>query len=194
VNISSDNSSWITLVRHGPPNHDVQGLASAQDFADWIFSYSRARVVQVDIPEELKELGAPYSQVFCSTLPRSRTSAKLIFPDKVIQESALYDEAALPTIKLPFVQLPVGLWAVISRLWWLCGYSHGIESYTSAKQRARQAAETLANVAQREGQAMVVGHGWMNRLIGGALRDLGWIKISSNGAGFWSTSSYRKNC
>jgi hypothetical protein len=138
-------------------------------------------------------LGArPCSQVFCSTLLRSRTSAELIFPDKWMQESALYDEAALPVIELPVVQLPVSVWAVIARICWLCGYSNGVESHKKAQQRALQAANELATAADREGRAILIGHGWMNRLIGRALQDLGWTHSHSSGTGFWSASHYCK--
>jgi broad specificity phosphatase PhoE len=62
-------------------------------------------------------------------------------------------------------------WAFFLRIAWLCGFSGGVES-ARAKVRANTAAQRLQLIAN-EGPVLLLGHGFMNRLIAKQLESAG---------------------
>ena len=61
-------------------------------------------------------------------------------------------------------------WAVILRCLWFCGYARRNESLAKAKQRLKKASDQLVKYAEEHGSAVLVGHGFFNRLIAIELR------------------------
>ena len=55
------------------------------------------------------------------------------------------------------------------------------------------AAEKLIKLAKRNDKIIVVGHGFMNRLIAKELRDKGWKGPSSPGKKYWQFGQYNKS-
>ena len=97
----------------------------------------------------------------------------------------------IPRYKLPF-QLRVYSWLLLTRILWILGVSKGmstnIESFKQAKQRAKQAAQQLHNLAEDQQNVIVFGHGLSNCYIRKELIKLGW-QLRNKSSGFW-----RKTC
>ncbi|WP_223855443.1 histidine phosphatase family protein [Pseudomonas oryzihabitans] len=66
------------------------------------------------------------------------------------------------------------------------------ESYVQAKQRSRQAADKLAALAGGPDSILLLGHGFMNRLIARQLLRQGWLEVSKTGSGYWGFAVYEK--
>jgi len=168
-----------------------RGCVLAEDFVEWLREYEDAAVSTFP-PTTVLEQVTLSATVFSSELPRSATSAEMIIRGRTPCADSVFNEAPLPSLDIPILRLPVGGWAALSRVLWVCGYSGGVESSSDAKKRADKAAGILSAAADMDGAAILVGHGWMNRLIGAALASMGYIRAQSSGTGFWSSCSYSR--
>jgi broad specificity phosphatase PhoE len=96
-------------------------------------------------------------------------------------------------VSVPILRLSPFSWALVFRLLWLSGLAKEPESYTQAKERAHQAADQLAALAGRTPESvLLLGHGFMNRLIARQLQGGGWAETGNSGSGYWSVAVYEK--
>ncbi|MGX1901786.1 broad specificity phosphatase PhoE [Thermolongibacillus altinsuensis] len=163
----------ITLIRHGRSVWTKRGWLTREQFCEWIERYDASGVCEDDdIPMATREKARDASILFVSPLLRSRHSAELLCPSCPIEQSALFSEVPLPDPpKWLKGKYPLFLWFLIMRFLWLIGF--GDEPYIKAKQRAKQAAETLVNHAAN-GHVVVIGHGLFNHLLSKSLRKHGF--------------------
>jgi len=68
----------------------------------------------------------------------------------------------------------------------MAGASGGVESFSSAKRRAKQVSDELANLTDAHGRVVSVGHGFMNLLIARELQKAGWKQQNLRKSGYWS--------
>jgi len=177
----------ILLIRHSRPDFDIRKPVRGDKLVQAVEGYDAACLAT--IPEPHKKL--KISAVHASNKQRSIQSASALFPSATILSSELYREAELP-LKLPrWPTLPFSSWLVFVRCAWFLGYSQDAENLTQARSRAADAASNLIAFANTNGQAVLVGHGIFNRLIGSRLREFGWKNLSHNGSGYDSWQMYQ---
>jgi broad specificity phosphatase PhoE len=103
----------------------------------------------------------------------------------------LFNESDLPHINLPSPALPLSLWAILFRSAAMLGFSRHGESQADLKLRVRVAASELHALSEEHGSVLLLGHGFMNHLIGKQLRKQGWHCIEKTGHQHWSYSVYQ---
>jgi len=94
--------------------------------------------------------------------------------------------------------LPTWLWLkfssllVLARILWQLGVAESAESPKAAKARAKEATAVLTNAATTTCSAVLLGHGYFNRLIARELTQNGWTTGSSSGYGYGSVKEFCK--
>jgi broad specificity phosphatase PhoE len=104
---------------------------------------------------------------------------------------SIFREAALPHSKWNFPKLSPACWMVWFRILWLMGYSNHCETLQEAKKRANIGGKKLESLAREKGPVLLIGHGFMNRLIANYLRRNGWEGPKSPGHNYWEFTVYR---
>lgn len=181
----------IFLIRHGQPHIALSPRTSHSGFADYIDAYEAAGLSPLTLPpQELRDLARELDHVFASTRPRSRQSAAALAPHAEMIVDPLFVEAPLAAPAIPFLNMRVSKWAVVSRLLWHAGFHPGIENPRGAKKRAAQAADILIAGARKTGVTALVAHGYFNWMIGRQLLRRGFMRSGSHRARYWNTVIY----
>ena len=164
----------IVLARHGRPDWDFRTPIPGDGLTTWLQGERDAALDASSRPSvALAQLARDAACVVASPLRRSSESARLLVPTMAVAIEADVREAALPSAFRSRLRLPPMFWAGLARFAWFCGWSPGVESFQSARERATRAAGMLHALADR-GEVVVMGHGLMNALIAAQLRRLGW--------------------
>lgn len=180
----------IVLIRHGAPDVPSRRVLDGAGFADWARAYEAAGLRPHTLPpRRTVEAARSADAVFTSTLPRSRQSAAALGLAGAVAMPA-FDEPALPVPALRLLRLPVGAWSVLCRSLWLAGLHEDEETYRAARARAAAGAEVLVEAAATGGVALI-GHGWINRLVGAALTGRGWRR-RGGGSALWAVTAYAR--
>lgn len=176
----SGASHQIHLIRHGKPACLPKSCLSREEFRQWVKAYDSAGIL-TDPPGSLREFmyGPDVRAVFSSSLRRSIQSAKALVTSDQISSDPLFNEAAICIAAIPF-RMRSSAWVLLGRALWLLGGS-ATEDLAAGRSRARRAANLLMRSAISV-DTVLVGHGWMNRMIGQELLGCGW-KIVEPGAG-----------
>lgn len=188
---SPSMSMKIHLIRHGQPDCPPKESLSRAEFGGWIDAYDAAGIVE-DPPAVLRtwfqQTGV--RSVFASTLPRAIQSARALVERDNVQSLALFDEAAIAIAPIPF-RMSSASWTTLGRIIWLSG-TPAAERIAQCRVRAASAADVLIASAA-EVETVLVGHGWMNRMIGQHLRKKGFERQRVTGHGYWSRASFQKS-
>jgi broad specificity phosphatase PhoE len=179
----------IILMRHGQPNLAVIDKVSALDMERWIEQYNLSEIVNQPAPEASVQLAATAKVIVSSSAPRALTSVRALGLQPLLVD-AIFCEAQLPHGRWTLPRLSPFTWAFILRILWLCGFSGTVESARKARIRANTAAQRLQSLAS-EGPVLLLGHGFMNRMIAKQLEAAGWTRQKSNGNRYWSATAYR---
>lgn len=180
----------IILMRHGQPNLTHVDKVSALDMKCWVEEYELSEIVDQPAPEACAELAKAASVIVASNAPRALTSVRALGVQPTLVDE-LFCEAELPYGSWKRPRLSPFTWAFILRILWLCGFSGTAESPQQAKVRAEAAAKQLQSLAD-EGTVLLVGHGFMNRMVAKRLEAAGWTRQQSTGSRYWSSMSYRR--
>src|SRR5215469_6906331 len=181
----------VVLIRHGQPHIALKPRTSHAGFADYIDQYEAAGLAPSSLPpEELRDLLKELTHVFSSDRPRSRQSAERLAPHATLTVDPLFAEAPLASPKVPFLQMEVPKWAVVSRILWHAGFHPEIENPRQARARAAKAADILIAQAREASQAALVAHGYFNWMIGRQLLKRGFARTGTHQARYWSTVVY----
>ena len=176
-------------MRHGRPDQVHVDKVSALEMKRWIEEYELAEIVEQSAPETSAELAKTADVIVASNAPRALTTVRALgLQPKVIDE--IFCEAQLPHGAWKRPRLSPFTWVFILRILWLFGFSEKVESVGSAKARAKAAAQQLQSLTD-EGTVLLVGHGFMNRMIARQLEAAGWARHQSSGSRYWSAASYR---
>jgi broad specificity phosphatase PhoE len=149
-------------------------------------------VEEATYPTETVEKMETAKTVITSDLKRSMESARLLNPNRTAISDPLFREIGLP---FPFsnvlgLKLPANLWAVVLRCLWFCGYSSQSESFSEAKTRAEKASKELVKYAEEHQHIVLVGHGFMNRIIAKELKKMGWKGKKTANSRHWNATTY----
>ncbi|MFG0863111.1 histidine phosphatase family protein [Pseudomonas sp. CJQ_13] len=179
----------IILMRHGQPNLTHVDKVSSLEMKRWIEDYELSEIVDQPAPKTSAELARTASVIVASNAPRALASVRgLGLQPKLVDE--LFREAELPYGLWKRPRLSPFTWVFILRILWLCGFSGRVESIRNAKVRAEAAAQQLQSLAN-DGTVLLVGHGFMNRMIAKQLEAAGWARQQSTGSGYWGAMCYQ---
>ncbi|NBB35010.1 histidine phosphatase family protein [Pseudomonas sp. BC115LW] len=176
-------------MRHGQPKGVNVDKVSALEMKDWIEHYNRSEITQQPVPNASLRLAASATVIASSNAPRALTSVQALGL-KPVRVDAIFCEAQLPFGHWKRPRLSPFTWAFILRILWLCGYSGDVEPANTARMRARKAAELLQSLSS-EGSVLLLGHGFMNKIIAKQLVKDGWVRHQRNGSQYWSAAVYR---
>ncbi|PTV60482.1 histidine phosphatase family protein [Pseudomonas putida] len=176
-------------MRHGQPKLIAADKMSALQMKDWIEQYNQSEITHQPVPEASMQLAATATVIVSSSAPRALTSLQALGLKPTLVD-ALFCEAQLPYAHWRLPRLSPFTWAFILRVLWLCGYSRRVESASTARIRASVAAQRLQSLAS-EGPVLLLGHGFMNRMISKHLIADGWKRQARNGSQYWSATVYR---
>jgi len=192
---AEDNPIRIVLIRHGKPDIGRNRWLSHRKFQEFIDQYERAGLDPENQPPKwLMELVGHARRVFASDRPRARESARAVAPHADVQQSPLFMEAQLKSPRLPLVRLKPAAWAILARVAWHAGLHGGIEDFGDAKDRAARAVDILGSVAQEDGLAVLVAHGYFNAIVGRVLRQRGWRRYGGrHRAKYWNAVVYERS-
>lgn len=168
----------------------LRGNLSADQLAPLARRYDACGVVDTP-PAATFDVITGHDVVVCSHLPRSLESAALLGIGEIAHADPLFAETAIPHFDRGTVTLPIGIWVVVLRLFWLLGFSRNGEPLSIAKRRAQQAAERLVVLAEGGKHVVLVGHGLFNYMIARALLRKGWAGPTRPGRDFWEFGVYR---
>lgn len=178
----------IILLRHGKPDVELSGYLNAEEFKQLVEVYAKSGVQ--DLPEKkLKGYFNTY-YVVCSDLSRSIESVKKLGLNKVHLSEALFRETNIPHFDKSFLKLHVTVWLIVLRIMWLFGFKKNGESFSEAKNRAKDAAIKLIDLAKENKKVILVGHGLMNRLIAKQLLFNQWQERGKSGKRYWGFVKY----
>jgi broad specificity phosphatase PhoE len=185
---------FLILARHGRPWSDRSVWIDAQAYKAWWDGYDAAGLAEGQTPpKELCEAALAAPVILTSTLRRSIDTAAAVCCGQKMLSDDIFVEARLPPPPLPgFVRLRPGAWGVIARIAWWFGYSGGQESRQAAEKRAIEATGRLIKAAEEHGGAMLVAHGWFNRMIRPLLLKAGWACVEDGGDSYWSFRRYER--
>ena len=111
-------------------------------------------------------------------------------PHAELTVDPLFAEAPLASPRLPYLQMEVPKWAVVSRILWHAGFHPEIENPGAARARASKAADFLIARARTTGLAALVAHGYFNWMIGRQLLKRGFRSTGTHQARYWNTVIY----
>ena len=168
--------SRIILVRHGTPDWDFRTPIAGAALGRWLEGERDAALTAAQSPSaELREVVRGARCVMTSTLRRAIDSARFLFPSVAPTIDARFAEPSLPCAVRSRLRFRPGLWTGLVRTAWFCGWTPGVESFSAARRRARDAAQALVALAADGGDVVLVGHGLMNLLLAARLRTTGWV-------------------
>jgi len=145
----------------------------------------------VGIPHE-KALGLTENHKFivCSDFPRSIQSAKALCAKSINFSSEIFREMNPPYLDNLPIKMPLENWVTIFRILWYLGFSKNTESYSDAKDRAKQASGKLIELAGTHHSVLFVGHGLFNQYVAKELLRRNWSGPPSPGKKYWEFGTY----
>jgi broad specificity phosphatase PhoE len=146
-----------------------------QQLGAWLRAYNHADVVMHDMPVATLNRAKASAVVITSPSRRCIQSAQALCPQRPFLTDPVFREVGPPHVSVDFPKLPILVWAHILHLAWSCGLSVNTELKSQAAVRARAAATTLIDLAQRHGSVFLVSHGMISLLIARQLLAWGWL-------------------
>ncbi len=134
----------------------------SSEMAKWINCYNESGVVVSNKPCSVSITDAKNSFVVCSTLERSKHSARLLGIDNFISEP-LFCVAELPVANIPLLKISPHSWSIIFRVLWFLGLSRNVESKKAALNRVKVASKMLENLAEEHENILLIGR-WVSIL------------------------------
>ncbi len=175
----------IMLIRHGEPRIKRKGWFSFYDAHNYLQAYDTVKVYPIQaLPVKFE--GGHIKRVYCSPLPRARSTASQLFDKKTeIIYDSVFVEFTNEIIPVPWIRLPLQFWTVSSRLLWMAGlHSDQVPGFPAEKVRAREAGFLLARIAVKDKRTVLVAHGFLNRYIIKYLKRKGWKHSYDGGYGY----------
>lgn len=182
----------ITLIRHAKVDINNNEKIDSTTLDTWVNTYDTAPIISDNLPtKETIALAQEADIVISSTLQRAIDSAKVLGVE-VSEKNALFNEAAIPAINIPYLKFKPKTWLVILRLLLVFGLGKKDISLKASKNQAKQASDRLEALSKTENHVVLVGHGGMNWLIGKALQKNGWTREGKAEHGNWAATVFIK--
>lgn len=184
---NSDYCNQIILIRHGQPDLPKIIWAQRKDAQRYALDYDKVGVLPLDAMRlSLENINIKH--VFSSPTPRALHTARLLVGERIqIITDSRFREFERKIFWFPGINvfLPLRFWFTFSRILWLLGFnSKGIESRVKAYIRAQENATFLINEAKQFGNALLVAHGFHNKVVIDALKKQNWSVVLKGGKGY----------
>lgn len=176
----------IVLIRHGKPEGAVNPRLCAPGYRQWIKNYDRSKVVAHSRPAAALKSQLRLHHLVSSDLIRAVDSTLICMGQEPAQQLPILREMAIPHYPLP-VRLKAWTWLYLSRVFWTLGIPCSSESFSQARQRAREGASELIRLAEHHGKVAVFCHGYMNFFLRRALVRHGW-QLHQKSNHYWGVS------
>jgi len=193
VRIGMANSTpRIYLIRHAKVGLKKPGWGTSKYSAEYKEAYNVSGIEAFNPEDVLQKIENHeiIDTVFCSPQKRALETTLMLFGKNVVlkTENAL-TELDYPMVKVPVLQLPVKGWLIISRIIWMAGINQGdITGYKERLDELNTFSDELLKFAQRDGIAVVVAHGMVNRELVKILKNHGWEYCKNGKDGFGTLS------
>jgi broad specificity phosphatase PhoE len=182
----------IYLIRHAAVDLKKPGWGTSKQSAEYKEAYNIAGIERFNPEEVLHRIKnhETLDTVFCSPQPRAQETALMLFGENVVLKTDnVLTELDYPVVHVPVIQLPVKGWLFVSRVTWMAGINRGKKtSYRDRLEELNTFSDKLVKFAQKEGIAVVMAHGIVNRELVKILRDCGWRYCESGKDGFGNLS------
>lgn len=165
----------IMLIRHGEPALNKKGWKNKIGARSFIKAYDSVGIYTPGyIPVMLYD--NEVEEIQTSSLERSKHTARLLFgEERSYKHDTIFREFERKIIGLPNIKLPLKFWLINSRIFWFLGMNKkGIESFSSARKRAKRATTKLEGLAKERKKVVLVSHGLLNRYLVKYLKKRGW--------------------
>ncbi len=164
----------IILIRHAKVDSDHSEKIDSSSLKDWVALYDTANIHADSFPsEETIDMVKNADLILTSSLRRTIDSAKVLGID-IYESNAVFDEALIPEVNIPFLKLKPKSWLVILRVMLLLGLGKKDTSLKASKQQAKDANKRLLALSTEYDSVVLIGHGGMNWLIRKELMKEGW--------------------
>lgn len=181
----------IFLIRHGKPAINMQIVIGSEEFSTWFKKYKNTSLDPFEKPPRLlKALLKDCRVLYVSSLKRSIESANQLSASKTVLSSSLFNEVSLSVLAIPYLKISLRAWVMMARIMWFFGLGGKVESFSKAKKRAYEAASVLIQASARYRQVAVIGHGFLNLLIGRVLLKQGWLGKKALHSPYWDCQIY----
>jgi broad specificity phosphatase PhoE len=186
----------IILLRHGKPKIDLHSMLkdryASADLENLIDSYNLVGLSDDNrISDEVIKMSTMCNAVIHSDLLRSIESAKALgLSDTYHYCNAIFREPTPPFLDWKRPKLKLFTWFILFRTLWYLGYSNNSESISSARKRAALGVTKLKMFAKKYDTVLLVGHGFINRLIAKELLSSGWKGPKTPGNNYWEYGVY----
>lgn len=182
----------IYLIRHAEVEIKKPGWGTSKNSEEYKKAYNIAGIKIFNTEEALQKIEnhENLDTVFCSPQARAQETALLLFGENVVfKTDSVLTELDYPVVKVPVLQFPVKGWLFISRITWMAGINR--QETTGYRERLDELSVfvyELINFAHRNGRAIVVAHGFLNREIAKSLKDHGWEYCKNGKDGYGNLS------
>ncbi len=164
----------IILIRHAKVDIDNSKKIDSVSLKNWVETYDTANIHADSLPsEETIAMSKNADVVLTSLLKRAIDSAQVL-DVAVYENNAIFNEALIPEVKIPFFKLKPKTWLVILRVLLLFGVGKKDASLQASKQQAKDASKRLLELTNEHDSVVLVGHGGMNWLIRKEFLKEGW--------------------
>ena len=178
----------IILIRHAKVDIDHGEKIDSASLKNWVASYDTANIVADSLPiQETINIAKNTDVLVTSSLRRAVDSAKVLGVD-IYERNALFSEALIPEVSIPFLKLKPRSWLVVLRVLLLFGLGKKDATLKASKLQAKKAMERLLELSDEYESVVLVGHGGMNWLIRKALMKEGWELDGKGSHENWGTT------
>ncbi len=167
----------IILIRHAKVNIESSEKIDAASLKKWVEQYDKADIDVESLPsQKTKELVKNADVVLTSVLLRTIDSAKVLGVE-IYESNAVFNEADIPDINIPFLKFQPKSWLVIVRVLSLLGFGKAGVSLKASKLQAKEGSKRLLELSKEHDAVVLVGHGGMNWLLCKTLMKEGWTLV-----------------
>ncbi len=185
----------VILARHGEPGLSRKVRFNADGYREWWAKYEETGLREGQTPPlALAAMAEKAGVIIASTRRRSVETATAVAGGKAFAQDPLFIEAPLPPPRWPrWVKLSPRLWGFLARFWWwFFNHHEGQETRAQAEQRAREAAQMVAELAGNGQDVLIVAHGFFNTMVGQALQRRGWRCVEDQGYHYWKARIFKR--
>ena len=167
-------SKQIILIRHAKVDIENSKKIDAVSLKNWVKMYDNAEIYVDSLPtQKTRDLVDQADIVVTSKLQRTIATAKVLGAN-IYESNALFNEADIPEIEIPFLKFKPNSWLVIVRVLSLLGFGKAAVSLKTSKLQAKEGSQRLMEFSKEHTIVVLVGHGGMNWLLRKALVKEGW--------------------
>ena len=164
----------IILIRHAKVDIESSKKMYSSSLKDWVDAYDKADIDTDSLPtQKTRDRVNNATVLVTSTLSRAIESAEVLGVD-IYESNALFNEAKIPEINIPFLKFKPNRWLVILRVLTLFGFAKTDTSLKASKLQAKKGSKRLLALSKNNDTVVLVGHGAMNWLLRKELMKEGW--------------------